>query len=96
MTPIRDWLKQKDWGITDLRAAINVKLEAHGHEPVEYEVVRRWTLAPGDKLHRIPGRLAMAALLELAQGAFDANVFYPPLASPPESSVSQETLHGGA
>ncbi len=94
-TAIRDWLQAKGWSITDLRNALNAKLEAHGHEPVEYEWVRRWTLPPGDRLHRVPGRVAMAALIEIADGAFDANVFYPPLSPPPVGSVSRETRYTG-
>lgn len=95
MSAVRDWLRNRGWSITKLHELVNEKLAALGHEPVEYEHVRRWTLPPTDKLSRVPGRVAMAVLRELTEGALDANVFYPPLSLPPGESVSQETLHTG-
>lgn len=94
MSIVRNWLASKGWRIADLQREINRRLSEIGHEDADYELVRRWTLAPSDPLHRTPGRLAMAVLVELADGAFDANAFYPPL-DPPIGSVPRETTYQG-
>jgi len=96
MNTLRGAMLAKGWSIDDLRRAVNVRLADAGHEQVEYEAVRRWTLPVGEKLHRTPGRVAMAALLGCFEGEVSADVFYPPLGEPPVEVVSHETLHGGA